>query len=67
MIEGHDCAGAAHHCGIGNADIGADGYALGEDGRTPVSNLKRLTVNGSPVSEASHEFVMPKRTDTDKL
>lgn len=62
MSDGHGCDAAGHHCGgpntaspHGHSDAG---YELGADGRTPVPNLKRVTVNGAPVSEASHEYVI---------
>jgi hypothetical protein len=64
MSDGHGCDAGAHHCG--NAGVGASsatgdsGYDVGTDGRTPVPNIKRIEINGAPVSEASHEFIIEK-------
>lgn len=61
MSDGHGCDPGAHHCGHGIASAGSGdaGYMLGSDGQTPVPNHKHVTINGAPVTETSHEFVMP--------
>lgn len=62
MSEGHGCDSGQHHCGganLGPVNGGGDGGCeLGTDGRTPIPNLKRVTINGAPVIEASHEYVV---------
>lgn len=61
MSDGHGCD-AGHHCGPAQQAGGAGdpGYALGADGKTPVANVKRAEINGAPIVEASHEFVLRK-------
>lgn len=34
---------------------------LSADGKTPLSGETRLTVNGAPITEQSHEFVVGRR------
>lgn len=63
MSDGHGCDASGHHCGGGSAGWsggGDAGYTVGSDGRTPIPNIKRLTINGAPVTETSHEYVMRK-------
>ena len=64
MSDGHGCDAGGHPCGVDGAGpsigTGDAGYAVGADGRTPVPNIKRLMINGAPVSETSHEFVVGK-------
>ena len=63
MSDGHGCDAGGHHCGGDSwaAGGGEFGYSLGPDGRTPVPNIKRLTINGAPVTETAHEYVVGKR------
>lgn len=62
MSDGHGCDAGASHCGpdgaVAASASGDAGYAVGPDGRTPRPNIKRLTINGAPVTESSHEYVM---------
>ncbi|WP_066800884.1 hypothetical protein [Sphingomonas soli] len=71
MSDGHGCDVGGQHCG--NTGISASGaagdagYDAGADGRTPVPNIKRMTINGAPVSEASHEYVIEKTASPRKF
>ena len=38
-------------------------YDVGPDGRTPVPNIKRVSINGAPVIEASHENVIGRSAE----
>ena len=60
MSEGHGCDTGGQDCGgaSANSDIGDGGSAIGTDGRTPVPKIKRLTLNGAPIIESSHEYVI---------
>ena len=64
--DGGDAGGDV--CGGIGASMGGDaGYAVGSDGRTPVPDIKRVTINGAPVSEASHEYVIRQPAEPKKL
>lgn len=60
MSDGHGCDAAGHHCGGVSASAGGgeSGFSLAADGRTPIPNIKRPTINGAPVVESSHEYVI---------
>lgn len=60
MSDGHGCDAGGHGCGeaSANSGVGDGGFAIGTDGRTPVPNIKRLTLNGAPIIENSHEYVI---------
>jgi hypothetical protein len=62
MSEGNGCNAGGHHCGGDSAFAsygnGVTGCDLSADGRSPIPSIKRPMINGAPVSEASHEFVV---------
>jgi len=60
MSDGHGCDAGGHHCGAGASHADGGGYALAGDGKTPIPNIKRVEINGAPVTEATHEFVIRK-------
>ena len=59
MSDGQGCDAGSHHCGIASASGGGDNSGFGTDGRTPVPDIKRATINGAPIVESSHEYVIP--------
>lgn len=67
MSGGDGCGGGMSHCGStamdGSSGIADAGYAVGPDGHSPIPNIKRVMVNGAPVTDASHEFVLQRPTD----
>lgn len=69
MSDGDGCDAGGDHCASIGASSGAGdaGYAVGTDDRTPVPNIKRVTINGAPVSEASHEYVIGRPPEPKKL
>lgn len=61
MSDGHGCdSGGCLFDGTIYGDVGA---ALAPDGRTPIPNIKQTTINGAPVSEASHEYLIRQNAD----
>lgn len=65
MSDGSGCDAGGHGCG-GSTLSGGDGYS-GDGGATgapmPVLDRKCVTINGAPVQEASHEFVITSTED----
>jgi hypothetical protein len=62
MSGGDGCGTDGGHCGDSASSGGGSdgGYGLGPDGKSPVPNIKRVEVNGAPVIEQSHVYVMKK-------
>jgi hypothetical protein len=64
LSDGHGCDAGGHHCGDSSsfASNGAQytGYEVGGEAQAPFPGTKRVTINGAPVSEASHEYVVGK-------
>jgi hypothetical protein len=59
MSDGHGCEGGGADCGGLAYTVGGDsGSYTGTHVRTPVPDIKRPTINGAPVIEASHEYVV---------
>jgi hypothetical protein len=60
MSHGHGCDAGGHS--YASDGLGASGSAEGPgytvEGNVPVANIKRVMVNGAPISEPSHEFVI---------
>ena len=66
MSDGHGCDAGGHNCGFevaGANPAGDAGYDVAVDGRTPIPNIKSVTINGAPVVEAAYEFVIKRAID----
>ena len=65
MSDGSGCDAGGRGCGGGALSDGAgysgDGGANG--GLIPIPDRKCVTINGAPVQEASHEFVIASTED----
>jgi len=65
MSDGSGCDAGGHGCGGSTLSDGAgcsgDGGASG--GLMPIPDSKCVTINGAPVQEASHEFVITSTED----
>lgn len=64
VSEGHGCDTGGHHCGdsgsLASNGTQYTGYEVGGEAQAPFPNIKRITINGAPVSETSHEYVVGK-------
>lgn len=59
MMGGHCDSGGNGGCDPGFLTTGADGAAVDARGDVPLNQkLKLLSINGAPIIEQSHEFVI---------
>lgn len=67
MIDGDGCDDGGGHIGSdfagGSGSVGDADYFRGTGGISPIPNIKRLTINGAPVIESSHEYVLRRQPD----
>jgi hypothetical protein len=65
MSDGSGCDAGGHGCGGGTLSDGAgySGDGSANDAFISIPDRKCVTINGAPVQEASHEFVITSIED----